>query len=205
MSGSSRTRQWWFVNSGAVFKVALNPTVGRLAAPTTSSGSCSARNARRSQRAVHARSAIRCARRLRRCAVTATVDRWLLDTIRADRSVHALVRGAVDMIVAEDGTGPITNVASRLGVTPRQFKPRFRAATGLTPKEYAGIRRACAALKRLVVSERGGVKPGLAQLAVDSGYADQAHLTREVGRLTTFTPTMLAERFHDIAHDQLVD
>lgn len=137
--------------------------------------------------------------------VAATIDRWLLDIIGADRSVDALVRGAVDMIVAEDGTGPITSVASRLGMTPRQLQRRFRAATGLTPKEYASIRRGRAALKRLVVPEPGGVKPGLAQLAADSGYADQAHLTREVGRLTTFTPTMLAERLDDIAHDRLVD
>ncbi|WP_310572095.1 helix-turn-helix domain-containing protein [Gemmatimonas sp.] len=138
-------------------------------------------------------------------AVATTFDRFLLDTVGVDRPLDALVQRAVDAIVAEDGTGLITDMAVRLGVTVRQLQRRFRAATGLTPKEYASIRRGRAALKRLVVPENGGLQPGLAQVAFDSGYADQAHLAREVGRLTTLTPTMLAERLDDIAHDHLVD
>ncbi|QJR35380.1 helix-turn-helix transcriptional regulator [Gemmatimonas groenlandica] len=137
--------------------------------------------------------------------VATIFDRWSLDTIGVDRPIDALVQRAVDAIVAEDGTGPITDMAEGLGVTVRQLQRRFRAATGLTPKEYASVRRGRAALKRLVVAEDRGLQPGLAQVAFDSGYADQAHLTREVGRLTTLTPTMLAERLDDIAHDHLVD
>lgn len=133
------------------------------------------------------------------------LDRWLLHTLPPVLPIDALVRAAVDLIVAEDGTRPMSRVATQLAVTPRQLQRRFRAATGLTPKEYAGIRRGRAALKRIAAPDPGSAPAGLSQLAAASGYADQAHLTREMGRLTTFSPAVLAERLDDIAHGRLVD
>lgn len=135
----------------------------------------------------------------------AALDQWLLDTLPPALPIDALVRAAVDLIIADDGTRPMSSVATRLGITPRQLQRRFRAATGLTPKEYASIRRGRAALKRIALPHPGSAPAGLSQLAAASGYADQAHLTREMGRLTTFSPAVLAERLDDITHGRLVD
>ncbi len=137
--------------------------------------------------------------------VAEVFDAWLLANISPSLPVDALVRDAVDRIIANDGTGTIAAVADGLGVTTRHLQRRFRTATGMTPKQYASIRRARAALKRIAMPEPGAAARGLSDLAAASGYADQAHLTREVSRLTTFTPMVLAERLDEIAHDRLVD
>ncbi|MEO7360660.1 MAG: helix-turn-helix transcriptional regulator [Gemmatimonadaceae bacterium] len=138
-------------------------------------------------------------------AVARVMDAWLLQRrVHAD-AIDVLVRRAVQHIVHTDGTCSMQDVADALQVGPRQLQRRFRAATGLTPKEYANIRRARAALKRVALGESSGVLGGWARLAAESGYADQAHLTREWTRLMTVTPTVMSSRLDDIAHDRLVD
>ena len=137
--------------------------------------------------------------------VARVLDGWLLARrVRAD-DIDALARSAVQHIVQSDGTCSMQEVADVLHVAPRQLQRRFRAATGLTPKEYANIRRARAALKRVALGEGSGMLGGWARLAAESGYADQAHLTREWSRLMTVTPTAMSNRLEDIAHDRLVD
>ncbi|MBC7843008.1 MAG: helix-turn-helix transcriptional regulator [Gemmatimonadaceae bacterium] len=131
------------------------------------------------------------------------IDRWLQDTLPDELPLDTLVSAAVDLIVADDGTLPIRTVAQRLGVTVRHLQRRFRQATGLSPKEFASVRRGRAAMKRMLVPQPRVA--GLAQLAAESGYADQSHLSREFSRLTTFTPTVLAARLDEIAHDRLID
>lgn len=137
--------------------------------------------------------------------IAGTLEAWLLQRrVRAD-AIDDLARRAVQHIVQTDGTCTMQDVADVLQTTPRQLQRRFRAATGLTPKEYANIRRARAALKRVALGESARALGGWARLAAESGYADQAHLSREWSRLMTLTPTMLSTTLESIAHDRLVD
>lgn len=133
------------------------------------------------------------------------MNAWLLQRRVPASAIDAVVRSAVQHIVRTDGTCAMQDVADAVGVSTRQLQRRFRAATGLTPKEYATIRRARAALKRVLVGESTRALGGWARLAVESGYADQAHLTREWSRLLTLTPSVLSDRLDDIAHDRLID
>jgi transcriptional regulator GlxA family with amidase domain len=75
-------------------------------------------------------------------------------------------------------------LADDFGLSERQLHRRCTAAFGYGPKVLDRVLRLQSALSLL-----GGV-PGinLAQVAADAGYADQAHLTREVGALTGLTP-----------------
>lgn len=136
---------------------------------------------------------------------TEILNRWMQQLQPFPDRVDSLVRDAVRCIVDADGTGPILGLANTLGVSLRHLQRRFRAATGMTPKEYASIRRARAALKRMANGEASDTSRGLARLAAELGYADQAHLTRECTRLMSFSPTVLSDRLEDIAHDRLVD
>jgi AraC-like DNA-binding protein len=43
----------------------------------------------------------------------------------------------------------------------------------------------------LKIARERGAKQGLADLATSAGYADQAHMTREVHRLANVRPTVL--------------
>lgn len=131
-------------------------------------------------------------------------DRWLTDVAPTD-AVPALATAAVDLIVESDGTRPIAEIAGALHVSVRHLQRTFLHATGLTPKEYANIRRARAALKRLASDLPAHSVAGLSRVAAESGYADQAHLTRECRRLLSLSPTALTSLLDDIAHHHLID
>jgi len=60
----------------------------------------------------------------------------------------------------------------------------FRAEVGLSPKEYARVRRLQAALRQLGAGATGG-----AHIAAHIGYFDQSHFVREFRSFTGMTPT----------------
>ena len=68
------------------------------------------------------------------------------------------------------------------GLTPRSVQRHVSQVTGLTANQIRQIVRARTASERL---QRG--EPIL-DVAHDLGYADQAHLTRDLRRMTGFTP-----------------
>jgi methylphosphotriester-DNA--protein-cysteine methyltransferase len=83
----------------------------------------------------------------------------------------------------------VEELARSLGVSPRHLQRRFVAAVGYGPKTFQRIAR----FQRLLALAHTprGVRPGLTDLALDAGYADQAHMTREVGELAGRTPARL--------------
>jgi AraC-like DNA-binding protein len=76
-----------------------------------------------------------------------------------------------------------------LGVSERQARRRFVAAVGYGPRAYRRVARFQRFLA--LARRRGRADVGLARLAAEAGYADQAHLTREVVRLAGTTPGAL--------------
>ena len=74
---------------------------------------------------------------------------------------------------------------------PRTLRRTFARAAGLSPKRWLRLHRLDAVLRR---AGSGGAEQSLADLAQELGYADQAHLTRDVGALTGATPAALQKR-----------
>ena len=72
-----------------------------------------------------------------------------------------------------------------LGIGDRQLRRRFADAVGYGPKTLERILRFQRFLT-LAIHEAD-----LARLALDAGYADQAHLTRECTRLAGLPPAQL--------------
>jgi AraC-like DNA-binding protein len=96
----------------------------------------------------------------------------------------------------------VGEVAARLGVGERQLLRRCRAAAGYGP---ATLRRVLRFRRFVTRVDAGDAGPGgasrgdLARLAADTGYADQAHLSRECVRLAGLPPSALAARRHPAA------
>lgn len=78
-------------------------------------------------------------------------------------------------------------MADRLGLSTRQLHRRCLSSFGYGPRRLTRVLR----LSRLC-DERGSSVP-LAQLAHATGYADQAHLSREVRELAGTTPARLVQ------------
>jgi AraC-like DNA-binding protein len=98
-------------------------------------------------------------------------------------------------------------LADELGVTQRQLRRACTAATGLVPKVLHRMIRFQDALA-LAQARMAGGQPaagdGLADLAQQAHYADQAHLARECLRLTGLPPSSFfdsAERTCACEHD----
>ncbi|CAL9396192.1 hypothetical protein SUDANB145_01369 [Streptomyces sp. enrichment culture] len=89
------------------------------------------------------------------------------------------------IVAALDAGRPVARTADDLGIGARQLHRRSLAAFGYGPKTLARVLR----LRRALALARTGVP--LAETAARTGYADQAHLARDVRELTGLPPTAL--------------
>jgi AraC-like DNA-binding protein len=78
----------------------------------------------------------------------------------------------------------IRSVANEIGVSERQLRRQFHDAVGLGPKTYARILR----FERVMHAARVAEAPDWAELAIEAGYYDQAHLIAEAHSLAGMTP-----------------
>ena len=84
----------------------------------------------------------------------------------------------------------IPGLRDRLGASERTIRRLCLDAFGYGPKTLERILR----LQRFLRLVRSSGPVGLASLAFEAGYADQAHLTRETGELAGLTPrTIVAQ------------
>jgi AraC-like DNA-binding protein len=115
------------------------------------------------------------------------------------KALDRLVRTAVLAIVASRGEAPLGELASAVALSPRQLQRRFSDAVGLSPKQFARVRRLRSALQHLVSDS----PMGWSAVAADLGFADQAHLIREFVALAGATPVEVAQRLKHIGHGQV--
>jgi AraC-like DNA-binding protein len=97
---------------------------------------------------------------------------------RAEKHPDPLVHAAVAAL--DRPHARVTPVAAELGLSARQLQRRVSDAVGYGPKMLARVLR----FRRLLAL---GPAP-FAELALDAGYADQAHMTAEVTRLAGVPP-----------------
>ena len=87
----------------------------------------------------------------------------------------------------------VGSLSRAVGMGERQLLRRFQAAVGYGPKTLDRVIRLQRFLALAPSVSSGEV--GLARVAAELGYADQAHLTRECVRLSGLTPLRLLERW----------
>jgi AraC-like DNA-binding protein len=114
------------------------------------------------------------------------VTEWLRS--RADNARRASVRPEVvrawEVAEANGGRCRVEDLARAVLLSPRQLRTLMLAETGLSPKQLCRTFRFDNVIARLADGDRT-----LAQIAVEVGYADQAHLTREFRQMAGCTPT----------------
>jgi len=98
-------------------------------------------------------------------------------------------------VLLADPRARAEDVAAEVGLSMRQLRRRCHAVVGYGPKTLQRVLR----FRRFVARIDAGLPSGqaahdLAALAVQAGYADQAHLTRECRALAGLTPAALARQ-----------
>jgi len=97
---------------------------------------------------------------------------------------------AIEDFLAQRLRQPV--VSWRQDLSSRQNRRRFLDAVGLTPKRFERVRRLQRAMSSLGASN-------LVQVALEAGYFDQAHFTRDFRDFTGQTPTQFLQQPHAIS------
>ena len=106
--------------------------------------------------------------------------------LEVGRAADPEVAFAWRRMAANQGRIRVERLAAETGWSRKRLWSRFRSQLGLTPKRTAQLVRFDHAAHRLAA----GHSP--AEVAADSGYADQSHLHREAMALSGLTPTAVA-------------
>ncbi|WP_250623734.1 helix-turn-helix domain-containing protein [Pinirhizobacter soli] len=113
----------------------------------------------------------------------ALVQSWLesrLGRVQLDAAVLA----ATGMLDLDPAWARISDIVRATGLSSQRLGLLFRRQVGLTPKRYARLRRFHG-----VIDAIGIERPfEWANVAVDGGYADQAHLVHEFRHFAGMTP-----------------
>jgi AraC-like DNA-binding protein len=98
----------------------------------------------------------------------------------------ASVQHAISRLTA-DRPDDIRGLARRIGISERQLRRRFLTTAGYSPKMFQRIVR----FQKLLALAKRHPAARLGDAAHAAGYADQAHMTREVGEFAGVTPSAL--------------
>ena len=98
------------------------------------------------------------------------------------RRPHPVVTEAAQRILQGHGTERIGILSRDLGVSDRYLERLFRSQIGVSPKRFASLARFDYARAR--IAHHSSVR-----LALDAGYADQAHLVRSFKAYSGLTPS----------------
>jgi AraC-like DNA-binding protein len=120
----------------------------------------------------------------------AIADAFLLRRAERGPAVDAGVRWAVEQIQRTGGQVDIATLASELGHSHKHLIHQFHEQVGLPPRRLARLLRFDRAVERI----KSGGPVRWAELAVELGYFDQAHLNRDFRQFTGGPPSALLRR-----------
>jgi AraC-like DNA-binding protein len=113
----------------------------------------------------------------------ALLERAIAERTLAAPDAEPELEWAWRRLLESDGAVPVADLATELGWSRRHFSARFREQIGMPPKLLARVLRFERALNRLRAGDE------LVDVALDSGYYDQAHFNRDFKAFAGCTPT----------------
>lgn len=108
---------------------------------------------------------------------------------------------ATRIFIESEGLAKISETAKEIGLSERQFERNYRKASGLTPKQFAGICRFRATAIAMVKNS----EQNWASRAAEKGFTDQSHLNREFSRLSGNSPGEFSENINRIEHGKILE
>lgn len=120
-------------------------------------------------------------------AFEAALTHWLEAAPAPDRVVLAAI-----VRLLSDSRADVRDQARSVGASERTFRRRFDTRVGYGPKMLQRVLR----LQRLRAAAASPRRRhlSLSMTAAELGYADQAHMTRDIGQLDGISPRRLVER-----------
>jgi len=105
------------------------------------------------------------------------------------RAKSTMVSDILTLIHEAQGIAQINNIAHQMKVSERTINRKFTRAVGLSPKQFSSIVRL-----RRAINDLNNPSYTISSIAVDCGFSDQAHMTREIKNYMGQTPTLIRKR-----------
>lgn len=121
-------------------------------------------------------------------------EAWLAPRVAAAALPDPDVRLVVRRLIDSDGTADIAAAAGDAGISMRGLERRFAAAVGLSPKQFARVRRVRAAIGAIGVGERA-----ISPLARHAELAPSSFI-REFRSVAGLAPQALMNELDQIEH-----
>jgi AraC-like DNA-binding protein len=121
------------------------------------------------------------------------LESLLAARLPAVRGLHPAVASALEQFWT---TTDVRKVVMTSGYSHRRFIALFRRAVGLTPKLYCRVLRFQRALEHVAAHPSAS----WVDLALDAGYSDQPHFTREFREFAGLTPEQYRKASPSFAH-----
>lgn len=112
-----------------------------------------------------------------------TLDTFFCKKLHA---FHNPVKDAAAEIIRSGGNIPLTEIAATCNKSLRQTERVFKQHIGLTPKQFCKIVKYTHVRKLLAAKAPADTLLGV---ALEAGYYDHAHLTKEFKKITRCTPS----------------
>ena len=112
------------------------------------------------------------------------VEQYLIRKLTNAAPIHPAIRHAVEQVSRNGGVRSVRKIQLDSGLSHTRFIHVFREHVGLTPKLFCRVRRFHALLDQI----KKGIPVNWAELAIDCGYFDQAHLIRDFRTFAGTTP-----------------
>jgi AraC-like DNA-binding protein len=119
----------------------------------------------------------------------ALLEQWLR-TLRAEPIWDATIMDAVAVLARVPEVPCIGGLQRESGYSAHRFGLMFRRHIGMTAKQYARMMR----FRAVVDMAHAACQPDWAQIAIDGGYCDQAHMSHEFRRFAGSTPSEFTAR-----------
>jgi AraC-like DNA-binding protein len=118
-------------------------------------------------------------------AMLETLQRCLLEVLTAPDRLHPAVIYMAGELDICDGPARVQTVTATIGMSQRRAAQLFHEQVGVSPKTFHRVRCFQHTLQRL----RGAQRVNWADLAIECGYYDQAHLSHDFRQIAGMTPS----------------
>ena len=118
-----------------------------------------------------------------------------IESSQVDQKVAEIIR----LISETNGEATISKLAELVQLSKRQLERRFRKCSGVTPKQFSRIQRFRSTTIDMISNNQNW-----AIRAAKLGFADQAHLSREIFALTRHSPRTFEQEVRKIENHDLV-
>jgi AraC-like DNA-binding protein len=135
-------------------------------------------------------------------AMLRVLEQCLLERLRAPDCLHPAVVYMAGELDICDGPQRVQAVTGKIGMSHRRVAQLFHEQVGVSPKTFHRVRR----FQHLLLRLRGVQQVDWANLAVECGYYDQAHLSHDFRQIAGMTPSAyLAAATEHLNHVPLRD